>query len=168
MVSLARGKTARGIVFSTWPLQRPVAVDCVQNPLRPTMSADEAYAGAGAAIDAAEDASVAMDADSYDIPKELYPKKDWCLDDFELGRPLGKGQFGTTPLPAAAASCCPAWLAAASRLLTQLAPMQQQHVVPRGWRAGNVYLAREKRTKFIVALKVRPPCLRQLAASALL
>lgn len=39
-------------------------------------------------------------------------KKTWSLDDFEIGRKLGKGRF------------------------------------------GNVYVAREKRTKFIVALKV--------------
>ncbi|XP_075757277.1 aurora kinase A isoform X2 [Pelodiscus sinensis] len=39
-------------------------------------------------------------------------KKQWCLDDFEIGRPLGKGKF------------------------------------------GNVYLAREKQSKFILALKV--------------
>lgn len=38
--------------------------------------------------------------------------KKWCLNDFEIGKPLGKGKF------------------------------------------GNVYLAREKRSKFIVALKV--------------
>jgi len=40
------------------------------------------------------------------------PKNRWTLNDFEIGRPLGKGKF------------------------------------------GNVYLAREKRSKFIVALKV--------------
>lgn len=40
------------------------------------------------------------------------PKKTWTLDDFEIGRKLGKGRF------------------------------------------GNVYVAREKKTKFIVALKV--------------
>ncbi|XP_030359048.1 aurora kinase A isoform X2 [Strigops habroptila] len=39
-------------------------------------------------------------------------KRQWCLDDFEIGRPLGKGKF------------------------------------------GNVYLAREKQSKFILALKV--------------
>ncbi|XP_063815097.1 aurora kinase A [Pseudophryne corroboree] len=39
-------------------------------------------------------------------------RKQWCLDDFEIGRPLGKGKF------------------------------------------GNVYLAREKESKFILALKV--------------
>jgi len=38
--------------------------------------------------------------------------KQWCLDDFEIGKPLGRGKF------------------------------------------GSVYLAREKRTKYIVALKV--------------
>jgi len=40
------------------------------------------------------------------------PGKKWCLNDFEIGKPLGKGKF------------------------------------------GNVYLAREKRSKYIVALKV--------------
>lgn len=39
-------------------------------------------------------------------------RKQWCLDDFEIGRPLGKGKF------------------------------------------GNVYLARERQTRFILALKV--------------
>ena len=40
------------------------------------------------------------------------PTNPWALDDFEIGRPMGKGKF------------------------------------------GNVYLAREKKSKFIVALKV--------------
>ncbi|EDQ84471.1 uncharacterized protein MONBRDRAFT_30263 [Monosiga brevicollis MX1] len=40
------------------------------------------------------------------------PKREWTLNDFEIGKPLGRGKF------------------------------------------GNVYLAREKRTKFVVALKV--------------
>ena len=42
----------------------------------------------------------------------LLSRKKWALDDFEIGRPLGKGKF------------------------------------------GNVYLAREKESKFILALKV--------------
>jgi len=42
----------------------------------------------------------------------MSPKDDWCLEDFEIGRPLGKGKF------------------------------------------GRVYMAREKKTEFIVALKV--------------
>ena len=42
----------------------------------------------------------------------LNRKKKWCLNDFEIGKPLGKGKF------------------------------------------GNVYLAREKRSKYIIALKV--------------
>ncbi|XP_073538869.1 aurora kinase A [Phyllobates terribilis] len=46
------------------------------------------------------------------LPKEEGKKKQWCLEDFEIGRPLGKGKF------------------------------------------GNVYLAREKQSKFILALKV--------------
>ncbi|KAM9324839.1 aurora kinase A-B-like [Gastrophryne carolinensis] len=45
-------------------------------------------------------------------PKDEGKKKQWCLEDFEIGRPLGKGKF------------------------------------------GNVYLAREKQSKFILALKV--------------
>uniref|UniRef100_UPI00398E64AE aurora kinase C-like n=1 Tax=Pristiophorus japonicus TaxID=55135 RepID=UPI00398E64AE len=43
---------------------------------------------------------------------EKKKKKQWCLDDFEIGRPLGKGKF------------------------------------------GNVYLARERQSRFILALKV--------------
>jgi len=39
-------------------------------------------------------------------------KREWCLEDFEIGRKLGRGKF------------------------------------------GNVYLAREKRSKYIVALKL--------------
>ncbi|KAM4691972.1 aurora kinase A [Rhinophrynus dorsalis] len=45
-------------------------------------------------------------------PKNEGKKKQWCLEDFEIGRPLGKGKF------------------------------------------GNVYLARERQSKFILALKV--------------
>ena len=37
---------------------------------------------------------------------------DWCIDDFEIGKPLGRGKF------------------------------------------GHVYLAREKKSKFVVSLKV--------------
>ena len=44
-------------------------------------------------------------------------RRKWSLDEFDIGRPLGKGKF------------------------------------------GNVYLAREKRSKFIVALKVSEKCL---------
>ena len=42
----------------------------------------------------------------------MFTRKKWCLNDFEIGKPLGKGKF------------------------------------------GNVYLARERRSKYIVALKV--------------
>lgn len=45
------------------------------------------------------------------------PAQTWQLEDFDIGRPLGRGKF------------------------------------------GNVYLAREKKSKFIVALKVRYPLL---------
>lgn len=46
-------------------------------------------------------------------PSSQPGKLRWSLDDFDIGKPLGKGKF------------------------------------------GNVYLAREKKSKFIVALKVR-------------
>jgi serine/threonine protein kinase len=45
-------------------------------------------------------------------PLPATPGKKWCLQDFEIGRPLGRGKF------------------------------------------GDVYLARERKSKFIVALKV--------------
>lgn len=45
-------------------------------------------------------------------PQQQQEKKAWKLNDFEIGKPLGRGKF------------------------------------------GNVYIAREKRTKYIVALKV--------------
>ncbi|XP_060691962.1 aurora kinase C-like [Hemiscyllium ocellatum] len=53
--------------------------------------------------------SVSTDCHSTSEKKK---KKQWCLDDFEIGRPLGKGKF------------------------------------------GNVYLARERQSRFILALKV--------------
>jgi len=57
-----------------------------------------------------------VNKDSSDTPPAVASKttshKEWRLDDFEVGRPLGKGKF------------------------------------------GNVYLARERSTKFVVALKV--------------
>ncbi|KAH6931080.1 hypothetical protein HPB50_022057 [Hyalomma asiaticum] len=46
------------------------------------------------------------------VTKKIRPSAEWRLEDFEIGRPLGKGKF------------------------------------------GNVYLAREKKSKFIIALKV--------------
>lgn len=45
-------------------------------------------------------------------PAKPFNPKEWSIDDFEIGKPMGRGKF------------------------------------------GHVYLAREKRTKFIVALKV--------------
>ncbi|XP_041059638.1 aurora kinase C-like [Carcharodon carcharias] len=53
--------------------------------------------------------STSMDCHNASEKKK---KKQWCLDDFEIGRPLGKGKF------------------------------------------GNVYLARERQSRFILALKV--------------
>lgn len=51
-------------------------------------------------------------AKTGDASKKQRPSVEWRLEDFEIGRPLGKGKF------------------------------------------GNVYLAREKKSKFIIALKV--------------
>lgn len=45
-------------------------------------------------------------------PTKKFEPKNWTIDDFEIGKPLGRGKF------------------------------------------GHVYLAREKKSKFIVALKV--------------
>lgn len=57
------------------------------------------------------------------------PKDNWCLDDFEIGRPLGRGKFGNRTLTLKCLS------------LT--------------WSTGRVYLAREKTSKYIVAIKVQ-------------
>ncbi|XP_064111615.1 aurora kinase B-A-like [Macrobrachium nipponense] len=69
----------------------------------------------------ADDGSEATD-EAYDARKDAFALADkerkpnsgrkWCLDDFEIGRPLGKGKF------------------------------------------GNVYLAREKKSQIVIALKV--------------
>ncbi len=51
--------------------------------------------------------------DKMDILKsKKFEPKNWTIDDFEIGKPLGRGKF------------------------------------------GHVYLAREKKSKFIIALKV--------------
>jgi len=54
------------------------------------------------------------EAKMQEIPKQkpIFDPKKWTIDDFEIGKPLGRGKF------------------------------------------GHVYLAREKKSKFIVALKV--------------
>nr|XP_033769966.1 aurora kinase A isoform X2 [Geotrypetes seraphini]XP_033769967.1 aurora kinase A isoform X2 [Geotrypetes seraphini] len=59
-----------------------------------------------------ETASTEKSKDSVSTEKSKDKKKQWSLEDFEIGRPLGKGKF------------------------------------------GNVYLARERQSKFILALKV--------------
>uniref|UniRef100_A0A8V0YCY4 non-specific serine/threonine protein kinase n=1 Tax=Gallus gallus TaxID=9031 RepID=A0A8V0YCY4_CHICK len=60
----------------------------------------------------ADSVSKQKNEESTKKKKEETKKRQWSLDDFEIGRPLGKGKF------------------------------------------GNVYLAREKQSKFILALKV--------------
>ena len=51
-------------------------------------------------------------SNTYKIERKKFNPNDWSIDDFEIGKPMGRGKF------------------------------------------GHVYLAREKRSKFIVALKV--------------
>ena len=59
------------------------------------------------------DGGAAGAQDKMDILKsKKFEPKNWTIDDFEIGKPLGRGKF------------------------------------------GHVYLAREKKSKFIVALKV--------------
>jgi len=53
-----------------------------------------------------------MGLNSKKFPSENYNINAWTINDFEIGRPLGRGKF------------------------------------------GHVYLAREKKSKFIVALKI--------------
>jgi hypothetical protein len=66
--------------------------------------------------------------------------KRWTLDDFDIGRPLGKGRFGAFVCDWALAVPSPPAVLTAAMCLS---------------RAGSVYLAREKEHKYIVALKVR-------------
>ncbi|GCB62111.1 aurora kinase C-like isoform X1 [Scyliorhinus torazame] len=68
----------------------------------------------GKPVEAPNDGGKAAENKSTDChhASEKKKKKQWCLDDFEIGRPLGKGKF------------------------------------------GNVYLARERQSRFILALKV--------------
>ena len=84
----------------------------------------------------ADDAPDAAAADSVPTidPMEGVPPQKWKLSDFEIGRPLGKGQFGTS---CTSAQCFPLC-------------NDGSHLAF----SGNVYLAREKKSQFIVALKV--------------
>ena len=64
--------------------------------------------------------------------------KQWSLDDFEIGKHLGRGKFGES------------LLRHSSNQPLELYRICLTHFC----RIGSVYLAREKRTKYIVALKV--------------
>ncbi|XP_040292465.1 aurora kinase A [Bufo bufo] len=90
----------------TAPIQHPCKPQLVNENKDPTLTSSSV--GSDVEKKAAEQ-NMAL---ATPIPKEEGRKKQWCLEDFEIGRPLGKGKF------------------------------------------GNVYLAREKQSKFILALKV--------------
>jgi len=66
--------------------------------------------------------------------------KQWSLEDFEIGKPLGRGKFGARKSIASYYCSRRATKCSSVLLLT-----------------GSVYLARERRTKYIVALKVCYP-----------
>jgi hypothetical protein len=105
----------------------------MQNPLRTTTNIQRQPAGKAAGKAGPEKKGLKREAEdanpgptqrraqatqeaagpSTTVPAQVVTKKRWTLDDFDVGKPLGKGKF------------------------------------------GNVYLAREKKSKFIVALKVR-------------
>ncbi|KAG8579097.1 hypothetical protein GDO81_010714, partial [Engystomops pustulosus] len=88
----------------------------VQHSSRPqAMNQSKGPGPSSSAAPVAEKKAAAADQNKVPpatVTKEEGKKKQWCLEDFEIGRPLGKGKF------------------------------------------GNVYLAREKQSKFILALKV--------------
>jgi hypothetical protein len=63
--------------------------------------------------------------------------KQWSLKDFEIGRPLGRGKFGACVVACEHSKWCAGVLTRCERAAI-----------------GSVYLAREVKTKYIVALKV--------------
>ena len=63
-------------------------------------------------------------------------KKRWRLEDFDIGKPLGRGESLFTNVIAWMDTCIP------------------NLVSPFAGKFGSVYLAREKKSKFVVALKV--------------
>ncbi|KAM3921788.1 aurora kinase A [Leptodactylus fuscus] len=91
---------------SNVPAQNPCKSQAVQE------NRDPALCGSMAQTVEKKAAADQNKAPAATVNKEEGKKKQWCLEDFEIGRPLGKGKF------------------------------------------GNVYLAREKQSKFILALKV--------------
>ena len=63
-----------------------------------------------------------------------YIRKRWTLDDFDIGKPLGRGLNSKEKKKKVCKSCF--FITAVGKF-------------------GSVYLAREKKSKFVVALKVR-------------
>ncbi|XP_074012896.1 aurora kinase A [Numenius arquata] len=94
--------------------QRPVfPVQATARPQVPSKNSEKPQqAAAPAKTSEAESTSKQKNEETAKKKNEDTKKRQWSLDDFEIGRPLGKGKF------------------------------------------GNVYLAREKKSKFILALKV--------------
>ncbi|NWU53458.1 AURKA kinase, partial [Dromas ardeola] len=93
---------------------RPVfPVQATARPQVPSKSNEKPQQAAAPAKNSeAESTSKQKNEETAKKKNEETKKRQWSLDDFEIGRPLGKGKF------------------------------------------GNVYLAREKKSKFILALKV--------------
>ncbi len=107
--------------------ERPAAPQAGAAPAAQHAGAQHAGSGPGAGLSAGSSAGTSM-GPPPPRPKPQTERR-WQLEDFDIGKPLGRGKF------------------------------------------GNVYLAREKRSKFIVALKVRgaqPRCLRARALPAAL
>ncbi|NXW27286.1 AURKA kinase, partial [Phaetusa simplex] len=96
--------------------QQPRPIFPVQATARPQVPSKSNEKPQQAAVPAknseAESTSKQKNEETAKKKNEETKKRQWSLDDFEIGRPLGKGKF------------------------------------------GNVYLAREKKSKFILALKV--------------
>ncbi|XP_056404043.1 aurora kinase A isoform X2 [Hyla sarda] len=109
VVSNQKQQTAQ---LTTQMLPKPTA--SVPHPCRPpaVMESKEPALTSTSAAPVVEKTTADQNKAPAGILKEEGKKKQWSLEDFEIGRPLGKGKF------------------------------------------GNVYLAREKQSKFILALKV--------------
>jgi hypothetical protein len=108
----------------------------------PPSSSSSAPSGAAAAA-AAVTASAAAASPGAAVPTPPAGRA-WCLQDFEIGRPLGRGKFGAYMM-----ICVPPH---------PPHPKNEQSIAPPAPTCfiltGTVYLARERRTKYIVALKV--------------
>ncbi|NWI56786.1 AURKA kinase, partial [Calyptomena viridis] len=97
---------------TTQQLRPKVAVQGTVRPQVPSKSSEKPQQAPGPAKNPEPENTSKQKTEETKKKTEETKKRQWALDDFEIGRPLGKGKF------------------------------------------GNVYLAREKQSKFILALKV--------------